>query len=60
MKTKQIIKEHKQKYWYKTFVHFCPVCGHEDWYKERQYSEKPKERNKRIEWEEHYDWCDAL
>lgn len=39
----------KQKYWYKYFIGECPFCGNDRSYKERIYSEKPKDREDRIE-----------
>ena len=29
------------KYWYRQYVGECPVCGHNESYKERVYGEKP-------------------
>ena len=46
------------KYWYKYTTFYCPVCGHEDRYKERVYNEfKPKEYYKRHILTECYDNC---
>lgn len=50
-------KNKKQKYWYKTEVHACPVCGHENVYKYRVYGKKPKNVNLRYVYYECYDWC---
>lgn len=36
------------KYWYKIFIEECVLCGRIVKYKERQYSEKPKEYDERI------------
>jgi hypothetical protein len=43
----------EQKYWYQTTIYCCPVCGHEDSYKERVY-QKPKQKTMFIEV---YDYC---
>lgn len=48
----------KKRYWYRIFVYYCPLCGKEDEYRERQYSRKPKNRDKRITIKEEYDHCD--
>jgi len=40
-------------------VHYCPVCGRDDTYKERVYDEeKPKEWEKRFTFKEVWDYCD--
>lgn len=56
-----IIKPEKpmKKYWYKYYREECPVCGREDVYKERQYTEKPESILERRVHEVNYDWCDA-
>ncbi len=46
----------KNKYWYKTTINFCPVCGRESKTKERQYV-FPKPLNT-IVFKQVYDWCD--
>jgi len=46
------------KYWYKFTCFYCPVCGSEDWIKERQYTPKPEDGNERYVHEIRYDWCD--
>ena len=48
----------KQKYWYKTTVYYCPLCGRDDTYKERQFNEKPEEWEKRFTFKEVWDYCD--
>jgi uncharacterized Zn finger protein (UPF0148 family) len=45
-------------YWYKTYIEYCPICGHEEKHKERQYSEKPININKLTEFKEVYDYCE--
>ena len=45
----------KKTYWYKFIWKSCPVCGREQNYKERQYTEKPKEYETRHIYEELYD-----
>lgn len=49
--------KNKKKYWYKITYCECPVCGHSHTYKERQYSKKPKDPNKRYFYEIEYDYC---
>jgi len=46
-----------KKYWYLFAVQFCPVCGRQTHYKERQYSKKPKDINKRYIMREVWDGC---
>lgn len=46
-----------RKYWYKLTIHYCPVCGSEDRYRERQFTPRPADRMKRIEWHDYYDYC---
>lgn len=50
----------KPKYWIKTTVDYCPVCGSSDTYRERMPLPKPEDPAMRYFMEEHYDWCDAL
>jgi uncharacterized Zn finger protein (UPF0148 family) len=35
------------KYWYKTYIDYCPVCGKEEVTKERQYTPKPEKEEDR-------------
>jgi hypothetical protein len=42
----------KKKYWYKTDIYYCVLCGKEDRVKERIYSDKPKEPQERTIWYE--------
>lgn len=44
-------------YWYKFTTLYCPVCGREEKYKERQYTEKPEDNLERHVFEDRYDWC---
>lgn len=44
------------KYWYKTTINLCPVCGREQKYRERQYA-FPKPPNTVVV-KEVYDWCE--
>lgn len=37
----------KRKYWYKTDRYICVLCGAESVYRERQYTERPEDYNKR-------------
>jgi hypothetical protein len=48
-----------KRYWYVTCINLCPVCGGKDsdTYKERRYTEKPKEPEDRIEYSKYYDGC---
>lgn len=48
-----------RKYWYLYVYEFCPVCGRDESYKIRQYTEKPEEYDKRHVTEQVYDWCDS-
>ena len=50
----------KKKYWYKTTIYYCPICCRENVYKERQYTEKPKEYEKRVKIIEVWDYCGAF
>jgi len=45
-------------YWYKFWYHYCPLCGRTQTFKERQYSKKPKEGQKRHIFKEIFDWCE--
>jgi hypothetical protein len=38
----------QKKYWYFITRMTCPVCGFEHVYRERQYTTKPKEYDKRV------------
>jgi uncharacterized Zn finger protein (UPF0148 family) len=45
-------------YWYKYTTYYCPVCGHQEDYKERVYDRpKPEEYSLRHEFKESYDYC---
>lgn len=49
------------KYWIKFYVGECPVCGRDASYRERHYSQKPEDPDKRyvhIPDQEAYDYCD--
>lgn len=47
----------KKKYWVFTSHFCCPVCGKDKIYKTPKFTNKPKDRNKREEWVDDYDWC---
>jgi hypothetical protein len=47
-----------KKHWYKITIYYCPLCGKETEYRERQYTKKPKDVNKRIITIYHYDYCE--
>jgi Zn ribbon nucleic-acid-binding protein len=38
----------KRKYWYKTEIVECVLCGHEQKIKYRMYTKKPKDFSKRV------------
>ncbi len=45
------------KYWI-LFTHiYCPMCGKETTYRDRMYTEKPKDSAERHKIEEQYDYC---
>lgn len=50
-------KPHRPKYWYRTTIQECPICGRGDTYRERMYTKKPADVRKRYIYETHYDWC---
>lgn len=47
----------KFNYWYFYYFRECPVCGRDDSYKERRYTEKPKEKKNRAKFDQYYDFC---
>lgn len=55
MKDKVVDK--KVKYWYKTYMYECPVCGMQDIIKQRVYTEKPVEFEYRFQLIQRYDYC---
>lgn len=48
-----------RSHWYKITVFYCPLCGQDRTFRERQYGPKPEERNLRYRVREVYDWCDV-
>ena len=50
----------KKSIGYLKLVYYCPLCGREDVYRERMFTKKPKDHNKRSEWIDKYDYCEAL
>jgi len=46
------------KYWYLRTHEWCPVCGRGRFYRERQYTEKPEDFNKRHVEVQRYDYCE--
>lgn len=48
----------KKQYWYLTEIHVCPICSKEIKYKQRQYTEKPKDLNDRTKVVHVYDYCE--
>lgn len=53
----QEIKMRGKKYWYLYTTYYCPACGSETTYKERQYTPKPKSFLERHVWIEYWDGC---
>lgn len=51
-------KNTQVKYWYEFYYYFCPLCNKTEIYKERKYTNKPKNHGNRHHWEEMYDWCE--
>lgn len=45
-------------HWYLITVHYCPLCGRDSVFKERQYTERPAEYSDRHKFHEHFDWCE--
>lgn len=45
------------KHWYFISYGECPVCGHDDTYRERRLGEKPVDPKEWQEWREAYDGC---
>ena len=43
------------RYWYRVTVWVCPLCGREDRYRERVYTEKPEDYADRFQLIE--GWC---
>ena len=50
----------KNKYWYRFFCIRCPLCGSEDWSRERVYGIKPLNHEERYVFHEHWDYCDVF
>lgn len=46
------------KYWYKTYIVECPVCGNTDEFKERVYTEKPLNIEERFDYKQQYYHCE--
>lgn len=49
----------KRKYWYKTVVLYCSLCGGKQRYRYRVYTPKPIDPAKCIEIHEEWDGCTA-
>ena len=47
-------------HWYFISDIYCPLCGHSVRTRTRMYSEKPEAWDDRHDFEEGYDYCDAL
>lgn len=47
----------ERRHWYFLAWDYCPVCGREDGSRTRVYGPKPKRREDRVEYMEHYDYC---
>ena len=48
------------KHWYFIDVDYCSICGGSKVYRERKYTERPENYESRHDFEEVYDYCDAL
>ena len=48
------------KHWYFIDEDYCPICGGSKVYRERKYTERPERYEDRHDFEEVYDYCDAL
>lgn len=51
--------KNKRPHWYKTWNYECPVCGMITYYKERQYTPRPKKYSTRNKFFQTYDWCEG-
>jgi hypothetical protein len=40
-----------RKHWYMKYINICPVCGEEEIYKVRMYTNKPTEPEDRVKFE---------
>lgn len=40
VETRTPTRQTKQKYWYRITHYLCPVCGHDDVYRERVYDKE--------------------
>ena len=47
----------QRKYWIYKTEYYCPQCNNTTTYRERRYTKKPKDYNKRNIVIEAYDWC---
>lgn len=50
----------KEKYWYKTYIVECPVCGSGSETKQRVYGEKPENPDEWVDYTQRYDWCNEF
>jgi len=48
-----------KKYWYYITIGTCPICGRTIQTRERMFTKKPKDYNKRHHFYDYYDWCDV-
>ena len=46
------------KYWYFTYIDYCPQCGRSEITRERRYTPKPENQSDRVLEKDVYDWCD--
>jgi hypothetical protein len=51
----QVLRNPKNKYWYKIIIEECPPCGRSEVHRERMYTDKPEDYNDRYEY--HQYWC---
>jgi len=47
-----------KEYYYKIYIHECPVCGRSKEYRERVYGEKPIDGSQ-YHYELYYDGCES-
>lgn len=53
---RQPLKPH----WYYITVHYCPLCGREETFRERRFDPRPEDWKDRHEFLERWDYCGAL
>ncbi len=53
MEKRKYVKKDNRKYWYYIITYECVLCGRYDEYRERRYTEKPKDYRDRHERKEY-------